>query len=136
MGVLSAATKKRLVPRTPCALAALMAFALLLSACYREPGLEAPVWNEARAGRRLIDALGCGSCHVIPGASNAKGMLGPSLEGFGSRSYIAGALVNNQDNLVRWITDPQGIHPDTAMPAVGATERQAHAIATYLGALK
>lgn len=135
MDVPSAATR-RPDRRRLCAPAALMVFAALLLACNREPGLEGPIWNEGQVGRRLIDALGCCSCHVIPGASNAKGMLGPSLEGFGARPYIAGTLVNNQENLVRWITDPQGIHPDTAMPAVGATERQAHAIATYLASLK
>lgn len=63
-------------------------------------------------------------------------MIGPSLQGLGARSYIAGTLVNTQENLVRWIMTPQAIHPSTAMPDLGASEEQAHAIATYLGTLK
>jgi cytochrome c2 len=111
---------------------------VLLSSCGREhePGLEGAIGAEVAVGRRLIDALGCGSCHVIPGASGANGAIGPSLEGFGARSYIAGSLVNTQGNLMRWIIAPQKIHPGTAMPDLGASEEQAHAMAVYLGTLR
>jgi cytochrome c len=100
---------------------------LLHSACSTEP---------VRIGRDLIDGFGCGSCHVIPGASAATGTIGPSLEGVGARAYIAGSLTNTHDNLTLWIMSPQQIHPGTAMPDLGVTEEQAEAIATYLRTLR
>jgi cytochrome c1 len=48
------------------------------------------------------------------------------------RSLIAGSLPNTQDNLVRWIRNPQAIDPHTAMPAMGVSERDALDISAYL----
>jgi len=39
---------------------------------------------------------------------------------------------NTQDNLVRWIMDPQAIDPDNAMPNMGVSERDAIDISAYL----
>ena len=83
-------------------------------------------------GRRLISDYGCVSCHVVPGVASTPSYVGPPLDHWGQRSYIAGALSNNQENLVRWITDPQRIEPGTAMPDLGVTEQDATNIAAYL----
>ena len=80
--------------------------------------------------------LQCGSCHVIPGVAEASGTVGPPLQGFGSRIYIAGLLVNTPENLVHWVTKPQEIDAGTAMPDLGVSERQAHDIAAYLYTLQ
>jgi cytochrome c1 len=48
------------------------------------------------------------------------------------RRLIAGSLPNTQDNLVRWIRNPQAIDPRTAMPAMGVSERDALDISAYL----
>ncbi|MDZ5442269.1 c-type cytochrome [Micromonospora sp. 4G57] len=92
---------------------------------------------EVRAGRpdrgaELIAQYGCGSCHTIPGVSRADGLVGPPLTRFGARSYIAGQLPNNADNLRRWIADPQAVEPGTAMPKLGVTAIDAQDIAAYL----
>jgi cytochrome c len=92
---------------------------------------------EVRSGRpdrgaELIARYGCGSCHTIPGVSRADGLVGPPLTRFGARSYIAGQLPNNADNLRRWITDPQAVEPGTAMPKVGVSAIDAQDIAAYL----
>ncbi|RBY82588.1 cytochrome C [Geodermatophilus sp. TF02-6] len=83
-------------------------------------------------GRTLIAEYGCGSCHVVPGVQNAVGLVGPPLTSFGRRSYIAGELQNNADNLQRWIRDPQDVEPGTAMPDLGVTAIDARDIAAYL----
>ena len=88
--------------------------------------------GSAKVGRHLIYAYGCGSCHVIPGVAEANGTLGPPLQGFASRIYIAGSLQNTPENLYRWIRKPQQVVPGSAMPDVGVSERQAHDIAAYL----
>ena len=92
---------------------------------------------ESRSGRpdrgaELITRYGCGSCHTIPGINRADGLVGPPLTRFGARSYIAGQLPNNADNLQRWISDPQAVEPGTAMPNLGVTAIDAQDIAAYL----
>ncbi|MGW5673065.1 c-type cytochrome [Micromonospora sp. NPDC003776] len=92
---------------------------------------------EVRAGRpdrgaALIAQYGCGSCHTIPGVDRANGLVGPPLTGIGSRSYIAGKLVNNADNLQHWISDPQSVVPGNAMPNLGVSPIDAQDIAAYL----
>ncbi|MFI6231232.1 c-type cytochrome [Micromonospora echinospora] len=83
-------------------------------------------------GATLIARYGCGSCHTIPGIDRANGLVGPPLTRFGSRSYIAGELVNNADNLQHWIADPQAVEPGTAMPDLGVSAIDARDIAAYL----
>ncbi|MFG1951624.1 c-type cytochrome [Micromonospora sp. NPDC048830] len=92
---------------------------------------------ESRAGRpdrgaQLIARYGCGSCHTIPGVARADGLVGPPLTRFGARSYVAGELPNNADNLQRWIMDPQAVEPGTAMPKLGVSAIDAQDIAAYL----
>jgi cytochrome c len=96
---------------------------------------EVPGGNE-RNGRTYMEAAGCGSCHMIPGVVNARGMVGPSLEHFAQRSFIAGEVPNTTDNLVKWIVNPPSIEPKTAMPVLGVTPTQARDIAAYLYQLR
>ncbi|MFI0793650.1 c-type cytochrome [Micromonospora rubida] len=86
-------------------------------------------------GAELISRYGCGSCHTIPGVNRADGLVGPPLTRFGARSYIAGELPNNADNLRRWISDPQSVEPGTAMPNLGVDTIDAQDIAAYLQSL-
>ncbi|TVT19894.1 c-type cytochrome, partial [Amycolatopsis rhizosphaerae] len=96
---------------------------------------EVPLGSPAR-GAQLIRQYGCGSCHTVPGVSGATGLVGPPLTRFGARSYIAGELPNNGDNLQRWIRDPRGVEPGTAMPNLGVSPLDARDIAAYLFTLK
>lgn len=50
----------------------------------------------------------------------------------GSRVYLAGVLPNTPENLVRWIYDPRGVSPRSAMPNTGVSEAEAREIAAYL----
>ncbi|MEV4808976.1 c-type cytochrome [Micromonospora avicenniae] len=116
-------------------LALLVPVALLaVTSCARA---DRPPPPEIRAGQpdrgaALITRYGCGSCHTIPGIDRADGLVGPPLTRFGARSYIAGELVNNADNLQHWIADPQAVEPGTAMPDLGVTPIDAQDIAAYL----
>lgn len=113
-------------------------FGIMLCDCgARETVLAQNVTSgNARVGEHLIYTYGCGSCHIIPGVAEAKGTAGPPLQGFASRIYIAGSLVNTPENVFRWITKPQEINPGTAMPDLGVTEPQARDIAAYLYTLQ
>jgi cytochrome c1 len=59
-------------------------------------------------------------------------MAAPPLDHFYARSYIAGRLPNTEENLLKWIQDPQQIEPGTAMPNLGVSEDEARDIAAYL----
>lgn len=83
-------------------------------------------------GQQLIAFYGCGSCHEINGVAGANSQVGPPLNDFHNRTYIAGSLPNTWENLATWVQDPQSIEPGTAMPNVGVTEEEARHIAAYL----
>jgi cytochrome c2 len=83
-------------------------------------------------GRTAMVELGCGACHRIPGVRNARAMVGPPLDDYAQRGYVAGLLPNRPANLVAWLRDPPAISPGTAMPNLGLSEPQARDLAAYL----
>ena len=87
-------------------------------------------------GRQTLSSFGCGACHAIPGVRGARGTLAPPLTRFSQRSFIAGHLPNNAENLVNWIMHPQALAPATAMPDLGAPEQSARDMAAYLYTLR
>jgi cytochrome c1 len=72
----------------------------------------------------------------VPGVRRAHGLIGPPLVHFSRRGYIAGELTNGSSNLQRWIQDPRGVEPGTAMPDLGVTPQDARDIAAYLLGLR
>ncbi len=97
---------------------------------------NAPVNGDAQHGRQLIEAYGCGACHIIPGVHAAKGLVGPPLILFGARTMIAGELPNTPENLELWIENPRAVEPRTAMPDLGLNAAQAADITAYLYTLR
>jgi cytochrome c len=92
--------------------------------------------GDARQGRQAVRTYGCGACHVIPGVTGATGLVGPPLNSFARRAYVAGNLPNTPPNLIRWIQTPQAVEPGTAMPNLGVGEADARDIAAYLYTLE
>lgn len=88
--------------------------------------------GEPEIGRRLLVDYGCVGCHVVPGIRAEPAYVGPPLDHWGERSYIAGNLANNEENLIRWIADPQEVEAGTAMPDLDVGRRDAINIASYL----
>ena len=62
--------------------------------------------------------------------------MGPPLTRMGARTYLAGALPNTPENLVRWIRHPQEVRTPNAMPDMGVTEQDGRDIAAYLYTLQ
>ncbi|CAN5809427.1 hypothetical protein BH23ACT5_BH23ACT5_08120 [soil metagenome] len=91
-----------------------------------------PVAGEPEVGRAAIVEHGCGSCHRIPGIPNADALVGPPLEAWSRRAFVAGILPNSADNLARFIADPEAIRPGTAMPNLELDEQEVAAIVAYL----
>lgn len=88
--------------------------------------------GDIERGQQLFQDYGCGACHSMVVVPQAAGMVGPPLEGFGSRAVIAGKLANNPDNLRRWIMDPQSVTPGTLMPRLGVGDRDGRDLAAFL----
>jgi cytochrome c len=107
---------------------------LLVSACNSQVTAlqKTVVGGDANAGRAALEAYGCGACHNIPGVQNAVSYVGPPLNEFEQRHYIAGNLPNTADNLIYWIMYPQSVEPGTAMPNLNVTENDARNMAAYL----
>jgi cytochrome c1 len=83
-------------------------------------------------GMQAIGHYGCSSCHTIPGVRGADALVGPPLDRVGGRGYIGGVLQNTPDNMMRWIENPPGVDPMTAMPNMHVSEADARDIASYL----
>lgn len=92
--------------------------------------------GHARAGRDAILSRHCGACHDIPGVVGAHGVIGPPLESFSRRTFVAGLLPNTPANLVQWLREPQRLDPLSAMPTLGLDEQEARNVAAYLYSLK
>jgi cytochrome c len=109
-------------------------FAAALGAGCGEPPMEGVrvAGGEAERGRRIIVDYGCGACHTIPGVRGARGLVAAPLTEWSQRRYIAGALVNEPDNLIQFIVSPESIEPGTAMPNLGLSHDAARDIAAYL----
>ena len=98
----------------------------------RRSRAEAITGGKVEAGRHKFSAYGCGGCHSLTGVPQARGLVGPTLDGIGSRAVLAGRLENKPDNLVRWIRDPQSVAPGTAMPDLDVGPADARDIAAFL----
>jgi cytochrome c oxidase subunit 2 len=108
------------------------AFARWVAAQKAEPAEPAGL---AAEGKAIFSASACVGCHTIRGVSS--GALGPDLTTFGSRHTLAaGLLPATVENVAAWLKNPPALKPDAKMPALGLTDDQARAVATYLIGLK
>ena len=88
-----------------------------------------PVQGDAGRGERLVEMVGCKACHVV-GADDRLGQeyglrnFGPNLNDVGSK-LSAGWLF-------AWLKDPTAYFPDTRMPNLRLTDREAADITAYL----
>ena len=100
-----------------------------------EPPYKDPPPNQRIKSQQVLMVMQqyqCGSCHQIPQVPAARGAMGPSLAGFGRRSYIAGEIPNSFDALARWIEAPASLVPGTTMQAMGVAPQDARDIAAWL----
>jgi len=116
------------------ALAALAGLGFVACGEVAEPGTGYRIvqGGQPERGRLLLPRYQCGSCHVIPGTASHGVQVGPPLDGFGRRSYIAGTIPNGPRNLQRWLQDPKGMVATTTMPDVGVPPDDARDLAAYL----
>src|SRR4051794_25793167 len=107
-------------------LAILTSASIVLAGCDNQTKKSAALMTGGNPdiGKTTMADVGCASCHTIPGVSGADGMIGPSLEKMAGRAYIGGVLKNTPTNMLRWLHDPPGVDPMTAMPNLHLTDQQ------------
>ena len=88
--------------------------------------------GDPQEGRVALERYGCGACHRIPGVREANGRVGPSLEEIDRQIYIAGSLPNSPENLMLWIMSPQSIDPESLMPNLNVSRKEAEDMTAYL----
>jgi len=106
-----------------------------LSACGEaqdQASIPAISGGDPERGHGLIQAYGCGTCHMVEGVRGARGQVGPRLEDYAQQHLLAGFLPNTPSNLIAWLMDPVALKPRTGMPSQGVTEEEARHIAAYL----
>lgn len=110
---------------------AVMVASLMGCAAETEP-LPSVEGGDAERGRVVLERHECGVCHVIPGIPAAAGKVGPALDRYAQRPYLAGKFPNEPETLVRWILDAPAMAPQTAMPAIAMSQQEARDAAAYL----
>ncbi len=99
------------------------------------PDSTAPQDSLVTAGRQLFAVKGCIGCHATT-AVGAPEMTGPNLAGIGTRTHIAaGWLPNTDENLSRWLHNPQAVKSGVLMPNLGLTDTEVTALVAYLRSL-
>lgn len=98
----------------------------------------------AQEGEQLFgaDGAGCIACHAVSGSGKGGIMQGPNVATFGDRNRVAGFMEHNEENLKKWIADPQQYKPGNLMPDPKSlndgkdfTEQELDALAAYLMSL-
>jgi cytochrome c551/c552 len=112
--------------------AMVIALASLVACATETEPLPRVKGGDADRGRVVLARYECGVCHVIPGIPAAIGQVGPSLDRYARRPYLAGKFPNEPEVLVRWILDAPSMAPQTAMPAIAMSQQEARDAAAYL----
>ena len=78
----------------------------------------------SRTNAELFDMAACGACHTLALVPGAVGVVGPSLDGIGSRRDVIW--------LKHFLKNPEALIPGTSMPNLGLTDDEASQLARFL----
>ena len=94
------------------------------------PGL--PGTGDPKKGEELVTSVGCLGCHSISrlekGSPTLRRRFGPNLDGVGSKA--------KPEWIYAWVRDPKALFPETRMPDMRLTDREALDVTAYLMTLK
>ncbi len=84
-------------------------------------------------GKKLISEIGCLGCHGVEGleekSDKVNAYAGPYLAGTGSK-------IKDPDFLATWLMEPSHYSPETIMPSMRLSKKEANDITAYLMSLK
>ncbi len=97
-----------------------------------------PTSDLAAQGEQVFNQYNCIACHAIDTGEDRP--TAPNLANFGERSSIAGRFEFTEENLKKWIKDPEQHKPGNKMTGTydheNMTEEELDALAEYLMNLK
>ena len=106
-----------------------------------EPPVK-PSSGPGAAGAKIFANAPCAICHTVRGVSGFSkeytyGFRGPDLTHFGSRTTLAGSMMDNTpQNVARWIRNPDEVKPGANMPTLGLSGGEMNELVAYLESLK
>lgn len=68
----------------------------------------------------------------MPGSPFTGRPIGPPLQAYGARAYLAGQIPNRPVAPLRWLTNPPVSLRGTTMPDLGVTAEDARCMTAYL----
>ncbi len=84
-------------------------------------------------GKKLISEIGCLACHGVEGLEDQSKKInayaGPYLSGTGSK-------IKNPNFMVTWLMEPSHFSPESIMPSMRLSKKEANDITAYLTSLK
>lgn len=84
-------------------------------------------------GKKLISEIGCLACHGVEGfedqSKKINAYAGPYLTGTGSK-------IKNPSFMVTWLMEPSHFSPESIMPSMRLSKKEANDITSYLMSLK
>ncbi|MGH7934389.1 MAG: cytochrome c oxidase subunit II [Candidatus Binataceae bacterium] len=103
---------------------------------------DKPASGPAAEGAKIFANAPCAICHEIKGVSGFSkqytyGFKGPDLTHFGSRTTLAGSMLDNTpQNVAMWVENPDKVKPGANMPTLGLRGQQLSDLVAYLESLK
>ncbi|MCU7558067.1 cytochrome c oxidase subunit II [Macrococcus capreoli] len=86
--------------------------------------------TDAKEGEKVFKQS-CQGCHAV--TPTGKGAKGPNLTTFGDRNRVAGILEHNEENVKKWIKDPESVKPGNKMTGqYKVSDSDIDALAKYL----
>lgn len=90
--------------------------------------------SEAKQGEKVFKQS-CQGCHAV--TPTGKGAKGPNLTNFGDRERVAGVMDHNEENLKKWLKDPDAVKPGNKMAGqYKVSDSDIDALTKYLMELK
>ena len=93
----------------------------------------------AKEGEAIFNKS-CIGCHAVTPVDKRpeQARTAPNLANFGDRTRIAGILEHNEENLKKWLKDPNSVKPGNKMAGTygNLTDEQINALTKYLMSLK
>ena len=81
----------------------------------QDSGEEQAVEGDVAQQGQEIFNTSCITCHAVSGAG-AAGSVGPNLATFGDRNRVAGFMDHTEEDIKKWINNPEEYKPGNLMP--------------------
>jgi mono/diheme cytochrome c family protein len=96
------------------------------------PAVASAPQGDAASGKAIVESVGCLGCHVVEekdrSAAGPRRTFGQPLQAIGSKTSPAW--------IFNWVRDPRHYSPETYMPDLRLTDREAADVTAYLVSLK